>query len=188
MASKVKVPRFFARSCWLLVASSALVPTITGCSYIFVSTPATPAGGGMERANDCTSSKVAPVLDTVFGTLEVARTAVAVGNDDNDYMDQPLSREADIGFGVGFTALFLSSAVYGYYFTSRCSDLRNQGSYGYSPDEDPHSRGSSRHEPPGARTIVRHPGAEKPEPASIPGSGAAPEMAPGTEDAVKGGP
>ena len=186
MASKVKIPRLTVISC--LLGSVLLVPTVTGCSYIFVSTPSTPSGGGMERANDCTSSKVAPVLDTVFGTLEVARTAVAVGNDDGDYVDQPLSREADIGFGVGFTALFLSSAVYGYYFTSRCHDLREHGPASWSPDDDADSDAAPRHAPPAARTTIKHPGADEPEPASKPADGAAQEVAPGTEDAAKGGP
>jgi hypothetical protein len=75
---------------------------------------------------ECTTSKVAPVLDTVFAGLEVARTGYALSQTEADYQGQPLSRGADIGLGAAFVALFASSAIYGYLKTGSCADAKEQ--------------------------------------------------------------
>jgi hypothetical protein len=99
----------------------------SGCSYIFVTgKPANAESLPPSEPVECSTSKAAPVLDTVFGSLEIARTAYALSRSDGDYSGQPLSRGADIGFGVGFVALFASSAIYGYLKTSPCADAKAQ--------------------------------------------------------------
>lgn len=95
----------------------------SGCSLLFVKAP--PAAVPQLDAaptEDCTSSRAAPILDTIFAGLEAARTGVALAVDDSVYdsPNQPLSRGADVALGVGFTALFLGSAIYGYLTTARC--------------------------------------------------------------------
>jgi hypothetical protein len=99
----------------------------SGCSFLFVSGPHSQKSPGRIAAQvDCTSSKAAPVLDTIFGGLEVARVAYAASAPDSVYSNpnQPLSREADIGLGLGFAALFVGSAIYGYTVTSKCSEYK----------------------------------------------------------------
>lgn len=59
----------------------------------------------------CTSSKVAPILDTLATGYQAVRTGFAVVAPDAAYDDAALSREADAGIGLGLTALFLGSAA-----------------------------------------------------------------------------
>jgi hypothetical protein len=122
---------------WVVVALT--VTSCTGCSFIFVTPPSTPSDGDVERPNQCTTSAVAPGFDTLFGGFEVVRTVIAASAADSVYSDpdQPLSREADVGLGIGFTALFVSSAVYGFYYTSRCSALRERRTPSYGSSNPP---------------------------------------------------
>lgn len=55
---------------------------------------------------------------------EIVRTSIAVMADDEDYARLPISRETDVALGLGFTGLYLSSAVYGLVSTSRCQRLK----------------------------------------------------------------
>jgi hypothetical protein len=75
---------------------------------------------------ECVSSKVAPVIDSLIGAYQVVRTGYALGKAESEYAGQPISRNADIGFGVGLAALFISSAVYGYVTTGDCADAKEQ--------------------------------------------------------------
>lgn len=98
----------------------------TGCSLLFVNAPASPRPGTVVRvASNCTTSQVAPVLDSIFGGLEAARVVYAASADESVYRDpnQPLSRGADIALGLGFTALFVGSSIYGYVATGKCQKL-----------------------------------------------------------------
>jgi hypothetical protein len=161
------------------------LPAVTGCSFLFVTPP--PSSGGYPiaaRPGRCTSSKLAPAVDTVFGSLEVLRTGLAASADDDVYKDAAISREADIGLGLAFTTLFLSSAIYGFYETSACAD-RKAGHY-VEPDSDdnqvdaddsftpehPSPRAPSAPEPrPGARATPTSPAPARttaPEPAPSP--------------------
>jgi hypothetical protein len=117
----------------LATTLAVLLFSTSGCSLIFVKPPSS-TGHVAGPRRECTSSKLAPVLDTLFTGAQVARTAFAVGADDSVYDDpaQPLSRGADVGLGLGFTALFLGSAIYGYVNTSKCS----KGSREPSDDDD----------------------------------------------------
>lgn len=119
------------------VAMSLLfLSSTSGCSFIFVKTPPSdppPHGGVTSRVApaDCTTSRLAPGFDTAFATLQLVRTGMAAAASDNVYNDpnQPLSREADIALGVTFATLFLSSAIYGFVSTSRCSRLQHGEDY-----------------------------------------------------------
>jgi hypothetical protein len=107
----------------------------TACSFLFV-TKATPREKAwvLSRQQDkpapepagsqCSSSVVAPVLDTVLTGFQVVRTGVAIGSSDSAYEDAVLSRETDILLGIGFTGLFLASAIYGYSNTSTCRKVQ----------------------------------------------------------------
>jgi hypothetical protein len=98
-----------------------------GCSFLFT----TKAPDHPERIPpavpiQCTTTRAAPIVDTVIAGLEVVRTAIAVSAKDSDYTGSTLDRSTDIGLGVGFTALFAASAIYGYAVTSGC-DAAKQG-------------------------------------------------------------
>ena len=125
-----------------LVTITTLLATTPGCSFLFVKTPPDDGGSIVQqraRAGDCTSSKIAPGFDTAFGTLQVIRTGMAAAAPDSVYEDpnQPLSRGADIALGVGFAALFISSAVYGFSNTSRCSKLNADSDSEAATPEEP---------------------------------------------------
>jgi hypothetical protein len=60
----------------------------------------------------------------VIASYQVIRTAAAVAAPDSTYSNAPISREADIGLGLGFLALFGASAAYGYVVTGDCKDAK----------------------------------------------------------------
>lgn len=108
-------------------AVAVAVAYCSGCSFIFVSGPSRVDGDVVHI--DCTSSRVAPIFDTIFTVFQVGRTVAAVAASDSTYEGAPISRGADIGFGVGFTALFLSSAIYGFSKTAKCRRLLRSHDY-----------------------------------------------------------
>jgi hypothetical protein len=75
---------------------------------------------------DCTSSKAAPVIDTLVGAYQAVRTGYAIQSTNGDYAGQPISREADILLGVGLFTLFVGSAIYGFDSTDQCSKLQDR--------------------------------------------------------------
>jgi len=99
-----------------------------GCSLIFVKAPlADSEEFGPDPEMECTSSKVAPVFDTVFTGTNLLSAAVAASADDKSgtTANQPLSREASVALGLGFGALFLGSAIYGFATTARCDRIHH---------------------------------------------------------------
>src|SRR5262245_59968727 len=93
----------------------------SGCSFLFT----TKAPSDVELAQtpgpvQCTTSRAAPIVDTIIGGLEVVRTGVALNATDSDYINSPINRSADIAFGIGFASLFVASAIYGYSVTGHC--------------------------------------------------------------------
>lgn len=106
---------------WLL----PLALPLSGCSFLFVDAPpAHPERYSTHSEMPCTSSKVAPIIDSVLAGYELVRTTAAVAASDDAYDDLPISRGADIGLGLGFLALFGASAAYGYVVTAECSDAK----------------------------------------------------------------
>jgi len=132
-----------------VIAAAALLAATPGCSFLFVKTPP-PADGRLVSSKDCTSSLVAPIIDSGVGAFQVGRTVLAATADDSVYDDPNavLSREADIALGVGFTALFVSSAVYGYVHTGHCRELQHQDSEYELPPEPAEKWDASTPKPP----------------------------------------
>lgn len=101
------------------------LPLSGGCSYIFVTPPRSDYYGG-PVAGDCTSNVAAPVIDTLLTTTNLFSTLYVAGENNVTNKGQA------VGVGLLATGFWLSSAIYGYYNTSKCSDLRNgedQGPY-----------------------------------------------------------
>jgi hypothetical protein len=114
-----------------------LVPLVCGCSFLFIKKPpAEPEKLRKDVAPICTSSRIAPVLDTAVAGFEIYRTAYAAGADDSAYQDFPISREDDIALGLTFMALFGASAIYGYVNTTRCSKLEDRYMYPQEAEEE----------------------------------------------------
>jgi hypothetical protein len=95
----------------------------------------------------CTTTRAAPIVDTILAALEVARTVVAVNAEDSVYKDAPFNRSADIGFGVGFAALFAGSAIYGFSVTNRCSELNRGREQEYAPEPQRQAQPAARWDP-----------------------------------------
>lgn len=85
---------------------------------MFVSPAAPPA------PRDCTTSRLAPILDSVLAGYQTVRTGAALRADAELYERYGVPREADVAAGAALTALFLGSAIYGYIRTAECSRLR----------------------------------------------------------------
>jgi len=102
-----------------------LVAVLPGCSFLFTTAPKSapsPAESTSEyESSKCTTSKAAPVVDSVITGLEVARTVYALTADESAYDNAPIGRGADVALGLGFMALFGASAIYGFYVTGECS-------------------------------------------------------------------
>ncbi len=94
----------------------AVMTFTSGCSLLFVRRPPERVGG---EPLTCTSSRVAPAIDTVFTLIYAAGTAaVIISGDDN-------TRDMVDGWAVGVaaTALFGASAISGYTRTAACAEL-----------------------------------------------------------------
>jgi hypothetical protein len=96
-----------------------------GCSFVFVTPAPAHVSQPSARPNaDCTSSRVAPVLDGILTGYELVRVGYAAQASDGDYSDLPVNRSTDLALGAGFAALFLTSTIYGILNTSACQRLK----------------------------------------------------------------
>ncbi len=105
-----------------------------GCSLAFSTPPA--SGAERERARpefDCTTSNLAPIVDSVLSSYELLRSGYALSADAKAYRDYPIGREADLALGLGFAALFAGSAIYGYSAAARCSRVKRGAPAGDDP-------------------------------------------------------
>jgi len=128
------------------------LPTASGCSYLFVTAPQ--GEGRYAVAGDCTSNVAAPVIDTLLTTTNAFSTLYVAGQSNVKNQGQA------IGVGLLATGFWLSSAIYGYYNTSKCSELR--------VDEGP---GPYRRPSRPRRTVLSAPGGPQtmpPDPLRVP--------------------
>src|SRR6478672_11016977 len=75
---------------------------LPGCSFLFTTAPKHAEASTEFASNKCTTSKAAPIVDTVIAGLEGVRTGVALAADKSAYEGAPISREADVAVGLGF--------------------------------------------------------------------------------------
>jgi hypothetical protein len=109
-----------------LAAVAALGLTCSGCSLLFTKkAPSSTENLPVTAPVKCTSSVVAPVVDSIVGTLQVVRTGMAISADESDYGANPtITREMDIGIGATLATLFVTSAVYGFVVTNDCRTFK----------------------------------------------------------------
>ena len=89
--------------------------SMCGCSFVLVDPPKDDLP--TRTTIDCTTSPLAPVIDSLL-TLTNFATAGYVATQDN-----VANKGAAVGVGIAAGALWLSSAIYGYYNVSRCAEL-----------------------------------------------------------------
>ena len=106
----------------LICASSTL-----GCSLLFTNGPDTEAAPSAAKIPpDCSTSRIPPIADTTLAAFQGVRTGLAIGASDSVYVDSPMSREVDIGLGIGLVAAYAGSAVYGFYTTAACDEAERK--------------------------------------------------------------
>ncbi len=124
--------------CIRIAPFALLVPLAAvdvGCSFIFVTPPksepsATSQGASAdtepvdETRTNCTTSKLAPVVDAIVAGYQAYRTGAAISATDAQYASAPFSRNTDIALGITLFGTFLVSSIYGVDSTSRCNDVQ----------------------------------------------------------------
>ena len=109
-------------------AITAAALLCTGCSFVFVKAPPADVDDvSPYTSRPCTSSKLAPVLDTVLAGGYAARAvAAAVIVDEKVYERAGVSRELDLGVAAALSTVFVASAVYGYSATASCTQFKRR--------------------------------------------------------------
>src|SRR4051794_32369306 len=88
---------------FLVSSMTALLP---GCSFLFTTAPKSAESPTEFVSNKCTTSKAAPIVDTVVAGYQGFRTVYAMTADKSAYDNAPISREVDIALGASFFALY----------------------------------------------------------------------------------
>lgn len=107
--------KLFPRLGWLAAALS-----LSGCSFVFVEGP--PADHETRATFGCSASYVSPILDTVYAGLQALAIATAQGAAD-DATAERLSSE-EMAVQVGFGAVAVASAIYGFSTVGTCQQAR----------------------------------------------------------------
>jgi hypothetical protein len=96
----------------------------SGCSLVFV-TPPPAAAPGLPRPHvDCTTSFLAPIVDSAFTAYQLAGVAYVSTLDDARFANYPITRKQDMAVGGAFAAAFAGSAVYGFVSAARCRRVK----------------------------------------------------------------
>jgi hypothetical protein len=99
----------------------------SGCSLLFTNGPdAEAAPSAAKIPPDCSTSRIPPIADTTLATFQAVRTGLAIAASDSVYDDSPMSREVDIGLGIGLVAAYAGSAFYGFYNTAACDEAERK--------------------------------------------------------------
>jgi hypothetical protein len=112
-----------------LTALAMIFSMLGGCSFALVSGP--PANHRQLPAFECTTSRVGPIIDTVWTVLQTLNLFPAVMRDEEAWQDQfdgdpPFSRNTAIGVYGGFAALGAAGMWYGYSRVADCHEARNE--------------------------------------------------------------
>src|SRR5215813_4056165 len=117
--------RVAVRSLPVLLLLAALGPT-PGCSWIFVQ----PLPKDYEYgAINCTTSRAAPVVDTLFTATNAISAAYVAGK------DNVANKGAAVTLGLSVATLWMMSAIYGYSHTSECEDAIAETTPYYRPSQ-----------------------------------------------------
>ena len=88
---------------------------------MFVTPPPALADQPSEPHADCSTSRVAPVIDGIIAGVQVIRTVYTTQTPDSTYQGKaPISRGTEFALNAGSAGLFLASTIYGAVNTSKC--------------------------------------------------------------------
>jgi hypothetical protein len=109
--------------------AAALAISVTGCSFVFVDGP--PREHAKMPTFDCSTSTVVPILDSLFGGLELANfiyTATRTQQDWNDIYkgQEPFSRHEGLAIYGALTAVSGLAAWYGFSRVSQCREAKQE--------------------------------------------------------------
>lgn len=96
-----------------------LAACLGGCSWLFVNEA--PEHHERMAYFECTSSKVAPVLDTVGAAIYGVQAAVIAGQSESSFHNP----EVYVATSLAVALVDAASAMYGYRHTSRCADAKS---------------------------------------------------------------
>jgi hypothetical protein len=118
----------------------------TGCSFAFTSSP--PANHRQLPYFECSSSRVAPILDVLWTTLQVLNLTTLASKTDAEFNaqfetnpgqnDPPFQRKTGMAVNAAFGALGAAGAYYGFTKVRECRAAKNElmlrmGSGGQQP-------------------------------------------------------
>jgi hypothetical protein len=132
---------------WRIALAILALSSTAGCSWIFVQ-PLPPEHG--YDYQPCTSSRVAPVIDTLFAITNVV-SALYVGTRDN-----VTNKGTSVTLGISVATLWALSAGYGYSHTAECDEAHEFDERGYHAP--PHLRAPSQYYPQPPPRLVAPPG------------------------------
>ena len=99
--------------CICIFAATAAALGGSACSLLFTTKPPPGAANLPPMASvQCTSSKVAPIVDTGVA-LGMGMHMISLLRADNAAATPLISREVDLGISAGVALLFIGSAAYG---------------------------------------------------------------------------
>jgi hypothetical protein len=110
-----------------LVAAFLSAQLLGGCSFALVSGP--PANHRELPVVDCTTSRVGPVLDTIWTVLQTANFALAASKSEQEWNDDyngdpPISHGAAIPVYAALAALGGAGMYYGFSRTGACRSAK----------------------------------------------------------------
>lgn len=111
------------------IVAVAVMTQALGCSFALVSGP--PANHQQLPYFECTTSKVGPVLDTVWTSLQALNLLVAASASDQEWDenfdgDPPFGRSTAIPLYLGLAALGGAGMYYGFTRTSACKGAKQE--------------------------------------------------------------
>jgi len=96
-----------------------------GCSVAFMTPPPSAPAPGLARPHvDCTTSYLAPILDSAVTAYQLAGVAYVATLDDARFARYPITRGQDMAVGAAFATAFAGSAIYGYVSAARCRRIQ----------------------------------------------------------------
>lgn len=128
-----------------MLRTVVLLVAMSGCSFALVSGP--PANHAQLPAFDCTTSRVGPVLDTIWTLLQVSNLAIRASQSDAEYAsgfvnnDPPISRGTTMVINGVLAGLGAAGMYYGFSKTGECKSakaalnarMQNGGGYPQQP-------------------------------------------------------
>jgi hypothetical protein len=98
---------------------------LSGCSFTFVTPPPSRPVASEPRPHvECTTSNVAPIIDSAITGYETFRVAYAALGPESAYRSSPIDRETDLALGLAFGGVFLASTIYGFVSTAQCRRIK----------------------------------------------------------------